>query len=147
MIYNTIPCLVCGEDVHNVPTNCVICDKCKSVILKMRRKEEYNVPKTYMVRFIDESGNISYVTRSPKMVTPNSIESKIKVLKEDAVANLYHFSPDKEKAQFFTRTQANKLGKSFYLLQQNGYYKQFVSVEIVKDNEVTFHWDFEKGGM
>ena len=145
MIYNTIPCLVCGEDVHNVLTNCVICDKCKSVILKMRKQMEFNsTPKTFVVRFIDKNGDAVYITKSPKHITENNIKSQIKVLKDEVVEQSYRFDSDIENAKFFTRTQADKLCRNFHLLQENGHFNEFVKIEVVKDNQVVFYRDFEK---
>jgi hypothetical protein len=138
-----IRCIVCGESV-NVGVE-IMCDKCKSAILKMRKQMEFNsTPKTFIVRFIDKDGNIVYITKSPKHITKNNIKSQIKILKNEIVEQSYRFDSDVENAKFFTRTQAEKLCKNFHLLQENGYFNEFVKGEVIKDNKVSFYWDFEK---
>ena len=138
-----IRCIVCGESV-NVGVE-IMCDKCKSAILKMRRKMEFNsTPKTYIVRFIDKDGNTVYITKSPKHITENNIKSQIKILKDEVIEQSYCFDSDVENAKFFTRTQAEKLCKNFHLLQENGYFNEFVKGEVVKNNKAIFYWDFEK---
>lgn len=139
-----IHCIVCGESV-NVGVE-IMCDKCKSAILKMRRKMDCDVPETCIIRMINEKGDYFYITKAPKMATSNSIESKINVLTKDSINNMYHFSNDIDNSRLFTRTKANKICKSFYLLQENGYFNQFISGEILKDNQIVFHWDFKKKG-
>ena len=139
---NFIRCIVCGESV-NVGVE-IMCDKCKSAILKMRRKMDCDVPEICIIRMINEKGDYFYITKAPKMATSNSIECKINILTKDSINNMYHFSNDIDNSRLFTRTKANKICKSFYLLQENGYFNQFVSAEILKDNQIVFHWDFKK---
>ncbi len=80
------------------------------------------------------------------MVTPNSIQSKMKILKEEYVKSMYHFSSNQDDAMFFSRTKAQKICKSFYLLQKNGYFNQFVRAEVLRDNQVVYFSNFRKDG-
>ena len=93
---------------------------------------------------IDKNGDTVYITKSPKHITENNIKSQIKVLKDEVVEQSYCFDSDMEDAKFFTRTQAAKLCKNFHLLQENGHFNEFVKAEVVKGNQVSFYWDFEK---
>lgn len=141
-----VRCLVCGEEVKvNNIQNYVICDKCKSAILELRKKmSDDSSSKIYIIRVTDDLGNISYITKSPKMATKNSIESKIKVLKDKYINDMYRFSDNENKALSVTRTKANKICKSFYMLQENGHFNQFVKAEIIKDENVIFCYNFKK---
>lgn len=141
------PCIVCGEDVEVGinSSDTVICNKCIAAVLKVRKQMEFNsTPKTYIVRFIDKNGNRLYVTKSPKHITVSNIKSQVRILKEEFIGQLYRFDCDKDKAKFFTRTQADILCKNFHLLQEHGLFNEFVKGEVVKDNKVSFYWDFEK---
>ncbi len=141
------PCMICGEDVEVGinSSDTVICNKCIAAVLKMRKQMEFNsTPKTFIVRFIDKDGNTVYITKSPKHITKNNIKSQIEVLKDEVVEQSYRFDSNIENAKFFTRTQADKLCKNFHLLQENGHFNEFVKAEVVKDNQVSFYWDFEK---
>lgn len=141
------PCMICGEDVEVGinSSDTVICNKCIAAVLKVRKQMEFNsTPKTYIVRFIDKDGNNVYISKSPKHITENNIKSQIKILKEEFIEHTYQFDSDKDKAKFFTRTQANKLCINFPLLQKHGHFNQFVKGEVIKDNQVSFYWDFEK---
>ena len=141
------PCMICGEDVE-VGINAsdtVICNKCIAAVLKVRKQMEFNsTPKTVIVRFIDKDGNGTYIVKSPKHLTKNNIESQIRIIKEEFIEHSYQFDLDKDKAKFFTRTQADKLCRNFPLLQKHGLFNQFVKAEVIKDDKVTFYWDFEK---
>ena len=146
MLYSK-PCMICGESVPVGinSSDTVICDKCIAAVLKLRKQMEFNsTPKTYIVRFIDKDGNTVYITKSPKHITENNIKSQIKILKDEVVEQSYRFDSDVENAKFFTRTQASKLCINFPLLQKHGHFNQFVKAEVVKDNQVSFYWDFEK---
>ena len=146
MLY-TRPCMICGEDVEVGinSSDTVICNKCIAAVLKLRKQMEFNsTPKTYIVRFIDKDGNGTYIIKSPKCVTENNIKSQVKILKEEFIEHTYQFDSDKDKAKFFTRTQADKLCRNFPLLQKHGLFNQFIKAEVIKNNKVTFYWDFEK---
>lgn len=141
------PCMICGEgvEVGINASDTVICNKCIAAVLKVRKQMEFNsTPKTVIVRFIDKDGNGTYIVKSPKHVTKNNVESQIRILKEEFIEYTYQFDCDKDKAKFFTRTQADKLCRNFPLLQKHGLFNQFVKAEVIKDDKVTFYWDFEK---
>lgn len=151
-VCNAIDCLICGEPTTVANVNYshyqyVVCDKCKSAILQMRKiMMDSDYSKDCIIKLIDESENVSYIITSPKMVTPNSIQSKMRILKEEYVKGMYHFTCNQDEAMLFSRTKAQKICKSFSLLQKNGYFNQFVRAEVLRDNQVVHFSNFRKDG-
>lgn len=131
-------CLICGEfvEVPHFASPYAICDKCKSAVLEMRRQMNCPVPKTCIIRFTDKDGNISYLTESPKSITP-------KLIKEKFFRKAFKFGYRQDAAQLFTRTKADKVCKCFYELQRNGYFIQFVKADVLKENNVTFSYNYQ----
>lgn len=132
------PCLVCGEEVKigiNTP-GVAICDGCKAAVLEMRRQMSCPVPKTCIIRFTDKNGSISYLTESPKSITP-------KLIKEKFFRKAFKFGYRQDAAQLFTRTKADKICKCFYELQKNGYFIQFVRADVLKGNDIIFFHNYQ----
>lgn len=131
-------CLICGEFVELSPVGpkYAICDKCKSAVLEMRRQMNCPVPKTCIIRFTDKDGSISYLTESPKSITP-------KLIKEKFFRKAFKFGYRQDDAQLFTRTKADKVCKCFYELQKNGYFIQFVRADVLKENDVIFFHNYQ----
>jgi len=134
-------CLICGEFVELplVGPKYAICDKCKSAVLQMRRQMNCPVPKTCIIRFTDKDGSISYLTESPKSITP-------KLIKEKFFRKAFKFGYRQDAAQLFTRTKADKVCKCFYELQKNGYFIQFVRADVLKENDVIFFCNYQVVG-
>ena len=133
-----IDCLICGEFVELSPVGpkYAICDKCRSAVLEMRRQMSCPVPKTCIIRFTDKDGSVSYLTESPKSITP-------KLIKEKFFRKAFKFGYRQDAAQLFTRTKADKVCKCFYEFQKNGYFIQFVRADVLKENDVIFFCNYQ----
>ena len=131
-------CLICGEFVELAPVGpkYAICDKCKAAVLEVRRQMNCPVPKTCIIRFTDKDGSVSYLTESPKSITP-------KLIKEKFFRKAFKFGYRQDAAQLFTRSKADKVCRCFREFQHNGYFIQFVRADVLKDNDVIFFCNYQ----
>ena len=142
MIYK--PCLVCGKNVKiglNSPNECAICEDCKNVILKMKKKFKNNtiddIPREYIIKFINDKNEVSYLTNVPhsaKYISPMEIANRMKFVSDEKVAHKY------------TRTRVRKICESIDELQKKGLCTFIVRAEGIKDGKVMMFKDYNKKG-